>query len=125
MSPRGQAYALSKFAGIAFTYALSRRLKGTGVVANCLHPGVTDTKILRGAFFGMAGIPPEEGAKTSVLLAASPKLAGVSGKYFEEGRPARSSPLTHDRKVQERLWRMAEELTNTGSAWRTDDPGPA
>jgi NAD(P)-dependent dehydrogenase (short-subunit alcohol dehydrogenase family) len=105
------AYALSKFADITFTYTLARKIAGTGMTANCLHPGVTDTKILRTAFPGMDGITPEEGAKTSVWLALSENIAGVSGRYFVDSKPAQSSKLTHDRSVQERLWTMAEELT--------------
>jgi len=106
-----QAYALSKFADITFTYRLARELEGTGVTANCLHPGVTDTKLLRGAFPGIPGISAEEGAKTSVYLALSPEAGGVSGGYFMEMKAARSSALTHDRAVQDRLWKMAVKLT--------------
>jgi NAD(P)-dependent dehydrogenase (short-subunit alcohol dehydrogenase family) len=106
-----EAYCLSKFADLAFTYMLAEKLEGSGVTANCLHPGVVDTKVLRTAFPGMKGISPEEGARTSVYLAFSPEVAGVSGQYFENMRPVRSTALTHDRAVQEKLWEIAEELT--------------
>jgi NAD(P)-dependent dehydrogenase (short-subunit alcohol dehydrogenase family) len=69
-----EAYSLSKFADVAFTYTLARHLESTGVTANCLHPGVTNTKILRTAFPDMPGITPEEGARTSVYLAVSPEV---------------------------------------------------
>jgi len=105
------AYALSKFADVAFTYTLAREISGTGITANCLHPGVTDTNLLKRAFPGLAGITPEEGARTSVYLALSPRVARISGRYFEDRRVVKSSKLTHDRSVQERLWRMAEDLT--------------
>jgi NAD(P)-dependent dehydrogenase (short-subunit alcohol dehydrogenase family) len=105
------AYALSKFADIAFTYTLARQIDGTGVTANCLHPGVTSTKILKTAFPDYPGIPPEKGACTSVYLAFSPEVAGVSGRYFEDQKPVRSSELTYDLSVQERLWDVARELT--------------
>jgi NAD(P)-dependent dehydrogenase (short-subunit alcohol dehydrogenase family) len=105
------AYALSKFADITFTYTLARNLEGSGVTANCLHPGVVDTKLLRSAFPGYPAIRPEEAAKMPVWLARSPEVAGVSGKYFDAMRPARSSSLAYDQRVQERLWKMAEELT--------------
>ena len=105
------AYALSKFADIAFTYRLAGTLTGTGVTANCLHPGVTDTRILRTAFPGMAGITPEEAARTPVYLALSPEVAGTTGRYFEDRRPVPSSRLTHDPSVQERFWNLAERLT--------------
>ena len=106
-----EAYCLSKFADITFTYLLAERLEGTGVTTNCLHPGVVNTKLLRTAFPGMQGISPEEGALTSVFLALSPEVAGISGQYFDDMQPVRSTPLTHDRSVQKRLWKMAEKLT--------------
>jgi len=105
------AYALSKFADITFTYSLARNLEGSGATANCLHPGVVDTKLLRSAFPGYPAITPEEAAKTPVWLARSPEVAGVSGKYFDSMHPVRSSAMTYDHKVQERLWKMAEDLT--------------
>ncbi len=105
------AYALSKFADVTFTYTLARNLEGTGITANCLHPGVVDTNLSRSAAPGMATITPEGGAETPVWLARSPDVAGISGKYFEGKRPVRSSALSHDREVQERLWRMAGNLT--------------
>jgi len=106
-----EAYCLSKFADLAFTYMLADKLEGSGVTANCLHPGVVDTRILRTAFPGMAGIATEEGARTSVYLALSPEAAGVSGNYFENMRPVESTALTHDKAVQKRLWKIAEDLT--------------
>jgi len=105
------AYALSKFADITFTYSLARNLEGSGATANCLHPGVVDTKLLRSAFPGYPAITPEEAAKTPVWLARSPEVAGVSGKYFDSMHPVRSSAMTYDHKVQERLWKRAEDLT--------------
>ena len=108
------AYSLSKFADITFTYSLARRITGTGITATCLHPGVTDTKLLKSAFPGYPSIPPEEGARTSVYLATSSEVAGISGQYFEDQKQTRSTRLTHDRSVQDRLWQFAEELTGTG-----------
>jgi NAD(P)-dependent dehydrogenase (short-subunit alcohol dehydrogenase family) len=105
------AYALSKFADITFTYTLARAIEGTGVTANCLHPGVTDTKLLRSAFPGYPAISPEEGDRTSVYLATSPDVTGTSGKYFDNLKQVRSSALTYNREVQDRLWKIAENLT--------------
>ena len=105
------AYALSKFADIMFTYTIARAIKGTGVTANCLHPGVTDTKLLRSAFPGYPAISPEEGARTSVYLATSPEVESTSGRYFDNRKQVRSSALTYDREIQERLWKLAEDLT--------------
>jgi NAD(P)-dependent dehydrogenase (short-subunit alcohol dehydrogenase family) len=107
-----QAYALSKLGNILFTYALARRLKvqGTGVTANCLHPGVTKTKLLRAGFGDYPGATPEEGARTSVYLASSPDVENVSGLYFENRRPTQSSPQSYDRELQERFWQISMTL---------------
>jgi NAD(P)-dependent dehydrogenase (short-subunit alcohol dehydrogenase family) len=106
-------YARSKFADIVFTYMFARNIGGSGVTANCLHPGVVNTKMLRSAFPTMTGIPPEQGALTSVHLAVSPDVIGVSGQYFDNRRPVRSSALTYDRSVQERFWNLAADCTGT------------
>jgi NAD(P)-dependent dehydrogenase (short-subunit alcohol dehydrogenase family) len=106
-----EAYALSKFAEVTFTYTLARNLEGTGLTSNCLHPGVVNTKLSRSAAPGMAALTEEEGAQTTIWLALSPEVAGVSGKYFDSRRPVRSSSLSYDRGVQDRLWKMAEQLT--------------
>lgn len=105
------AYSLSKFADVTFTYTLARNLEGTGVTANCLHPGVVNTKLSRSAAPGISTITSEEGAQTPVFLARSPDVAGVSGRYFDERRLVRSSDLSYDRTIQQRLWRIAEDLT--------------
>lgn len=107
------AYALSKLADVTFTYTLARNLEGTEITANCLHPGVVNTRLLRSAFPGYPAITPEEAARTPVWLACSPDVAGLSGRYFEDMHESRSSPLSYDRGVQERLWEMAGELTGT------------
>ncbi len=116
-----RAYQQSKLANILFTYELARRLEGTGVTANTLHPGFVRTNFFAD-FTGWVGfimklgasmiaISPEAGARTSIHLATSPDLAGVSGQYFVKSRPARSSPQSHDRAAADRLWRLSEELT--------------
>jgi NAD(P)-dependent dehydrogenase (short-subunit alcohol dehydrogenase family) len=108
-----QAYALSKLGNILFTYALARRLQvqGTRVTANCLHPGVTRTKLLRAGFGDYPGATPEEGARTSVYLASSPDVENVSGLYFENRRPARPSPQSYNHELQERFWQISKTLT--------------
>lgn len=106
-----RAYAQSKLAVVLFTYALARRLEGTGVTANCLHPGVIKTKLLRAGFGNHPGETPEKGARTSVYLALSPEVEGISGRYFEECKPVPSSPISRNLELQEELWRISEELT--------------
>ncbi len=117
----GRGYAQSKLENVLFTYALARRLEGTGVTVNCLHPGVVATNIwssplppfLRGLsivsrFFGVS---PEEGAYTSLYLATSPEVEGVTGKYFEKFAAQPSTPISYDVDMQERLWQISAELT--------------
>ncbi len=115
-----RAYAESKLANVLFTYELARRLEGRGVAANCLHPGLVRTgfagnvKGLSAMLFNLARpfmLTPEQGAQTSIYLAASPEVEGVSGTYFSERRPRKSSPRSYDRELQARLWALSEELT--------------
>ncbi len=109
-----EAYATSKLGNLLFTYELSRRLKGSGVDANALHPGVVRTKLLRAGFGDYPGDDPRKGAKTPIRLATSPELEGKSGLYFERSQPAVSSPLSRDRAVQKRLWDISEKLVGLG-----------
>ncbi len=105
------AYARSKLGVVVFTYRLAGMLDGSVVSANCLHPGVIDTKLLR-AFDGYhQGAPPKHGAEVEVYLATSPDVDGIHGRYYEERRWARSSPLSMDAAVQERFWRTGLEHT--------------
>lgn len=116
-----RAYAQSKLANILFTYELARRLEGSGVTANCLHPGVIASNFgasgslpVRVFFklFGPLLTSPAKGAATSVHLAASPEVDGVSGAYFVAKRPARSSPASYDEATAARLWEVSERLTH-------------
>jgi NAD(P)-dependent dehydrogenase (short-subunit alcohol dehydrogenase family) len=104
------AYAASKLELILFSYALARRLKGTKVTANCLHPGVIRTKLLRAGFGDYQGDTPENGAKTSVYLAGSPEVEVTSGSYFEACKAVSSSSISYDRRLQEMLWSISEKL---------------
>jgi len=105
-----ESYATSKLAVVLFTYALARRLEGTGVTANCLHPGVIKTKLLRAGFGDYPGDTPENGARTSVYLASSPEMEGISGRYFEKCKSVQSSPISYNLELQEKLWRISTEL---------------
>ncbi|MBW1703841.1 MAG: SDR family oxidoreductase [Deltaproteobacteria bacterium] len=104
-----EAYSLSKLCNVLFTYELAERLKQTGVTVNCLHPGVIDTKLLK-AGWGMGGSPVTQGAKTSVYLAAAPELSTVTGKYFKNMKPEKSSGISYDVETRKRLWRISERL---------------
>ena len=101
------AYAATKLANILFTLALARRLGGTRLTANALHPGVIGTKLLHAAF-DIKGATVSEGARTSVYLATSEKVSGVSGKYFIDCRETRPSRLARDEDLAERLWAASE-----------------
>ncbi len=107
------AYSRSKLAIVLFTYELARRLKGTGVTVNCLHPGSVATNIWgrplgRASFLGKAGrifmSSPEEGAKTSVYLASAPEVEGVTGKYYDQMVEKRSAAASYDEALAARLW---------------------
>lgn len=115
------AYALSKLTDIMFTYALARRLTGTGITVNALHPGVVATEIWRQvpilrSVAKLFMLSPEKGARTTVYLAAAPDVRGVTGTYFDKCAPARSTALSRDEGLQERLWAVTEEmLARSGS----------
>jgi NAD(P)-dependent dehydrogenase (short-subunit alcohol dehydrogenase family) len=116
-----RAYGQSKLAVVLFTYELARRLQGTGVTVNCLHPGFVATNIGQNGvgpvgrsivklIFSTFGISPEEGAKTSIYLASSPEIEGVTGKYFAKSIPIRSAPISYDETLQRQLWESSEKL---------------
>jgi len=115
-----RAYQRSKLANILFTYELARRLEGKGVTANTLHPGFVRTTIFRepgpiGWLLRRAAdviaLSPEAGAKTSIYLASSPDIAGISGRYFVKEKPVESSPQSRDSAAGGRLWKLSEEMT--------------
>jgi len=111
------AYANSKLANVLFTYELARRLEGTGVTANCLHPGGVGTNLFRGlpkfmqALIKLVTISPERGARTSIYLASSPEVEGVTGKYFARRRQQKSSEASHNKEAAHQLWEVSEGLT--------------
>lgn len=118
-----KAYSQSKLALVLFTYELARRLEGTGVTANCLHPGTVATNIWGramgpAAFLGKVSrlflIGPEKGAETSVYLATSPEVEGVTGKYFDQMREKRSSADSYDEALAQRLWSATVPLVGQG-----------
>jgi NAD(P)-dependent dehydrogenase (short-subunit alcohol dehydrogenase family) len=108
------AYRRSKLCNILFTRELARRLAGTGVTANCLHPGFVATRFgdNNGGLLGLAfslgkrfvAISPEQGAETVVFLASSPAVAAASGSYYVKCRPAGPSAAAQDDAAAQRLW---------------------
>ena len=124
-SGQAQAYPVSKLLNILFTAELARRLAGTGVTANCLHPGFVRTSLGRDVT-GVLGtvLPmilrlrpgPEAGARTSVYLASSPEVAGVSGGYFVNCKPAEPGALAKDTQAAARLWALSEDLVGLAAA---------
>jgi NAD(P)-dependent dehydrogenase (short-subunit alcohol dehydrogenase family) len=92
------------------TLALARRLEDGGVTAVCLDPGDVATGMLASGWPGLAGIPIDLGAVTSVYLASAPDVAGVSGAYFEDGAVVAPLAEALDAEAQERLWEVVECL---------------
>jgi retinol dehydrogenase 14 len=117
-----RAYSQSKLANVLFTYELARRLEGTRLTANCVHPGVVrGTSLGHGERFPLpirviwalvrpVMKSPEQGAQTSVYAATSPELEGVSGQLFINSRPARTSATAIDRTLAQRLWTVSAQL---------------
>jgi len=103
------AYAASKLANVLFAYEMARRLAGSRVTSNALHPGVITTKLLKSGF-GMGGASVQQGAATSVKLAIDPALATTTGKYFADEREQASSAASHDRQLQKRLYEVSAKL---------------
>jgi NAD(P)-dependent dehydrogenase (short-subunit alcohol dehydrogenase family) len=111
-----EAYAQSKLANILFTRALARRLDARKVTANALHPGVVGTKLLK-AGFGIDGSDSlAQGAATSVFLALSPEVAGVTGGYFKDSKPYDPAPQAKDGTDSERLWEVTEQIIDAASS---------
>jgi len=115
-----KAYGQSKLALIYFTYELADQLKGTGVTVNALHPGAVASNfndgmkglahVIGAVIYSFVGINVERGAQTSLYLATSPEVEGVSGKYFSDRKEASSSRLSYDVTVRQRLWDVSQEL---------------
>ena len=118
-----RAYGKSKLCNILFTYELARRVEGTGVTVNALHPGLVRTNIARNNgllgravnfFIGARGVDADRGAETLVYLASSPEVEGVTGKFFMDCQDVPSSALSYDRDLAVGLWEMSEKLTSPG-----------
>jgi NAD(P)-dependent dehydrogenase (short-subunit alcohol dehydrogenase family) len=117
-----RAYATSKLCNVLFTRELARRLAGTAVTANCLHPGFVASRF--GSQSGgliqfiapvakLFAVTPEQGAQTIIYLATSPQVAGSTGLYFHECKPVDTSPAAQDKDAAMQLW-AASKLIATG-----------
>ena len=117
------AYGRSKLANIMFTYECHRRFNDTGVTFNCLHPGFVDSnfgnnnsgfarKSISFAKFLFA-INIVKDAQTSIYLASSDEVEGMSGKYFDKCKPTQSSKVSQVKNDQTRLWDISEEMINS------------
>jgi NAD(P)-dependent dehydrogenase (short-subunit alcohol dehydrogenase family) len=114
-----EVYSRAKLANLLFTYELARRVPAVEVTANSLTPGVVATRMLAD-YMGVTGTgrgdstfgaTPEEGAETSIYLASSPDVEGVTGKYFMRKKPVNSSRESYDEAAARRLWEVSSELT--------------
>jgi NAD(P)-dependent dehydrogenase (short-subunit alcohol dehydrogenase family) len=115
-----RAYGRSKGANILFTRELARRLEGTGVTANCLHPGFVGSNFATNngwyARLGMwllrpFGRSPEKGAETAIYLCTSPDVDGVTGKYFFDKQPKWPKTYAQNDETARRLWEVSERMT--------------
>jgi NAD(P)-dependent dehydrogenase (short-subunit alcohol dehydrogenase family) len=117
---RFNPYGRSKLAVVVFSYELARRLSGTGVTCNVLHPGLVRTgfasnmgavpSAVIGFFMRFVAITPKQGAQTSVYLATSPDVENVTGKYWEKSRAVPSGRATYDESTWMRLWEVSDKM---------------
>jgi len=115
-------YGRSKLANILFSNELAERLKPFGITSNCVHPGTVASNFA-GSGTGVTSTfmrlfkpllkTTEQGARTSIYAATSPDLDGVTGKYFVNCRPARTSGAAKNKDLGKRLWELSEELIRT------------
>lgn len=113
-------YAQTKLANVLFTVELAERWKETGITCNALHPGTIATGLYQ-QFLGLPkmlnfvsrwyGKTPQAGAKTSIYLATSKDVAGQSGLYFRNRKPAKMNPLAQNPELRSRLWEVSKEMT--------------
>jgi len=121
-----RAYNQSKLANVLFTYELAKRLQASAVTANALHPGVVSTSFGAEDPRGIQRLiiplarpfmkSPAQGAATSIHLASSPDLEQVTGRYFANSKPKRSSKRSYDEAAAARLWQVSADLVGLTAA---------
>jgi NAD(P)-dependent dehydrogenase (short-subunit alcohol dehydrogenase family) len=119
-------YGRSKLANLLFTLELSRRLEGTGVTVNALHPGFVNSGFAKnnpglafklfGAVGPLVARSPEKGAETSIYLASSPEVEGVTGKYFSDSKITQPAPQALDAAAAKMLWDVSARLVGLEEA---------
>ncbi|MCL4428891.1 MAG: SDR family NAD(P)-dependent oxidoreductase [Deltaproteobacteria bacterium] len=125
------AYAASKFCQILFTYKLADKLKDAGILVNCLHPGVINTKLLRAGWpsvgtafsFAVSAVSkifssednssPKKGALNVINALELSENEKLTGKYFFSGKEVKSNSLSHDKNLQDELWKLSVHMTGT------------
>jgi NAD(P)-dependent dehydrogenase (short-subunit alcohol dehydrogenase family) len=110
------AYSYSKLLNILFTFELAEKTKNSGITVNCLHPGVINTKLLREGW-GLGGDSVSEGAKTTVYLASSNDVNGITGKYFTNSSVSEPAQISYDKEIRKKVWQLSEKLL--GINWET------
>ena len=114
-----RAYSVSKLHNVLFTYELARKLAGTGVTVNCMNPGLVRSELYRSftnqplifrMLLKLIGRTPEKGAETAVFLALEPSLVEITGAYYDNLKPVRSSKITYDDSVARKSWEVTERL---------------
>ena len=121
-----QVYGQSKLANILFTKSLSEKLLNSGVTVNCLHPGVVNTNIANNneklyykiitSVIKYFSISAKEGAQTSIYLATNDLVSNVTGLYFKNCRPIKTSKVSYDEKVALELWKKSKRILEKISA---------
>lgn len=112
-------YFQSKLMNVLFANALSRRLSGSGVTSNAVHPGLvasgfggdsTGFRRVLSRLIRPFSLTTQQGAQTSLYLATSPQVQGISGLYFDKQKPKKTNPVAADQGAQERLWKLSEAI---------------
>jgi NAD(P)-dependent dehydrogenase (short-subunit alcohol dehydrogenase family) len=121
------AFGATKMANLLFTYELARRLDGSGVVANAIHPGLVRSDLMREApaplrlITRLMSAPPERAAEPIVRVATAPEFGYASGRFYHRAKEISSHPYSRDAEVQRRLWEVSARLTGLsdrgGAGW--------